>query len=380
MLIVDKERDLGAHASGRNSGVLHAGIYYPRDSLKARFCVEGNRRMRAFCREHGLALRETGKVVVTTGRDQLARLRELKRRADRCGARARLVDAVELREIEPHATTCERALHSPDTAVVRPREILEALRKELAATSRVSFQWATEFLGLADACTARTTAGRVRFGAFVNAAGAHADRVARAFGLAGEYRMLPFKGTYLKLRRERTFLVRGNIYPVPDLRNPFLGVHFTRSAEDTVYVGPTALPALGRESYGWRAGLNGEAWAIASRQAVLFLGNPAFRAVALTEPRKYSKAYLAREASRLVPGVEALDLLPARKVGIRAQLVHWPSKQLVMDFLVLESNNAVHVLNAISPGFTTAMPFAEHVVDRLLGGIRKSDALSVREA
>lgn len=367
MVILEKESALGLHASGRNSGVLHAGLYYTPDTLKAKFCVTGNRLLKEFCTEKGLTLKKTGKVIVAQHPKELPILDELKRRADACGASARLIDRKELAEIEPHAATFERALHSPETAVIRPMEVLEALAAELLASRRVKIFYGRPFLGLPGRGQARTPQGVLRFEKLINAAGAYADRVAQQFGLAEEYKILPFKGTYRRLRDDRAFLVRGNIYPVPDLRNPFLGVHLTRSVDDHVYLGPTAIPALSREIHRALQGWTWEAPRILYRDAMLLLKNSSFRSAARSEPQKYLAHFLFREARKLVPELAPHDVVRSDKRGIRPQLVHWPTRQLVMDFVLLREEDSLHILNAISPAFTSSMAFAKYAVDRFLG-------------
>lgn len=223
----------------------------------------------------------------------------------------------------------------------------------------------TSFIGAGDR-SVETSRGPIRYDTVVNAAGAYADRVAQAFGVAGEFKLIPFKGTYKEVPGNRAFLCNSNIYPVPDLNNPFLGVHFTRGVSGHVHVGPTALPAFGREHYGKVKGWTREAPAIIGRNLGLVAKSPAFRAAAKTEPRKYLKSVLYREAKRLVPALERGDLQRSRKVGVRPQLVHWPTRQLVMDFVVLKEDRGLHVLNAVSPAFTSSMAFAKHAV-ALLG-------------
>jgi L-2-hydroxyglutarate oxidase LhgO len=367
ILILEKETSLGVHASGRNSGVLHAGIYYTPGTLKARFCAEGNRLMKEFCREKGLTVKENGKVIVAKNPTEAERLNDLKRRADQSGARAFLIDPKELSEIEPYAVTCDKALFSPDTAVIRPHEVLKALEAELIQSKKVAISYGTAFHGLQGRRLVRTTNGVIRFEKLINAAGAYADQIAHRFGLAKEYKILPVKGTYQKLVNHRAFLVRGNIYPVPDLRNPFLGVHLTRTADDDVFVGPTAIPALGRENYGGLDGWSFETPLILYRNAMLLLKNPAFRHAALTEPRNYLKRFIHRESKKLLPALQLQDLVRTNKVGIRPQLIHWPTKQLVMDFVLLEDGDSFHIINAISPAFTSSMAFAKHVADRVMG-------------
>ncbi|HEY7726787.1 MAG TPA: FAD-dependent oxidoreductase [Anaeromyxobacteraceae bacterium] len=361
VVIVEKEPELGLHASGRNSGVLHAGVYYAPDTLRARSCLDGNRLLRAFCREQGLPLLEGGKVIVAREERELPALEELFRRASANGARVEWLDERQLPDVEPRARTVQRALWSRDTAAVDPKAVLRALRADLEARG-VLLLTGCRFLGLEGPGRARTSLGPVAFARLVNAAGAFCDVVARAFGVGREYRLVPFKGIYRKLRPGASFEVRGNVYPVPDPRNPFLGVHFTRSAQGEVWLGPTAIPALGRENYGILAGAGREAAGIALADLSLFLSNPGFRSVALSEPRKYLARFFHRDAARLVNGYDPSLFVAAEKVGIRPQLVDWRTKALVMDFLVEARDGSVHVLNPISPAFTASMALAKRLV------------------
>ena len=360
IVILEKEPELGRHASGRNSGVLHAGIYYAPDSVKARTCLAGNRLMKAYCREKGLPLVEGGKVIVARSEAELPTLDELFRRATANGARVEWLDEKQLADVEPMARTVGKAIWSRETAVVDPNAVLAALRQDLEAAG-VRVVTGVRFLGLAGAGTAVTSAGAVGFRRFVNAAGAWCDEVARAFGVGGEYRLIPFKGIYRKLRPGASFPVNGNVYPVPDVRNPFLGVHFTRSAHGDVYVGPTAIPAFGRANYGLLRGADRGGLGLLAADAVLFVANPRFRDVALTEPRKYLAHYFHRDAARLVKRYDPALFPRAEKVGIRPQLVDWRTKELVMDFLVEAKDASVHVLNPISPAFTSSMELARTV-------------------
>ncbi len=365
--VIEKESAIGTHASGRNSGVLHAGIYYNPGTNKAKFCVEGNRKLKEFCKEKELTLKETGKVIVPDSEEKLGMLDELKRRADSSGAVSRIIDRKELLEIEPHAAPAKRALYSPNTAVIDSKEILAALKSELEESGKVRFLFGTSFECLRGTTIAVTSGGNITFEKFINAAGTFADRVAAAFGVGDQYKILPFKGTYKKLINGRAELVRGNIYPVPDLRNPFLGVHFTRSAHDDVYIGPTAIPVLGREEYGFADDLSAESLSILWRDAVLFFTNGAFRTAALTEIKKYSGEYFLKEARGLLPELKMSDLEDTPKTGIRPQLVDWQAKKLVMDFVVVKDGDSLHILNAISPAFTCSMAFAEYTIDTLFG-------------
>jgi L-2-hydroxyglutarate oxidase len=362
IVIIEKEPELGRHASGRNSGVLHAGIYYAPDSMKAKSCLNGNFLMRAYCKEKGLPLLESGKVIVTRTEQELPVLDELYRRATANGAKVEMIDERQLAAIEPNARTVERALFSHYTAVVDPKAVLKSLKQELEQSGRVKFYLDCRLTGLSGSSKARTSRGEIEFNRFVNAAGAHCDKVSRLFGVGDKYRLIPFKGVYRLLGKEAPFTVNSSIYPVPDIRNPFLGVHFTRSVHGDVYVGPTAIPAFGRENYGIIAGIDAEGFAIAFQDLVLFLANPLFRSVALTEPFKYIPARFYRDAARLVKQLSPKDLVPATKVGIRPQLVDWETKQMVMDFMLVADGPALHVLNPISPAFTSSMDLAQGIV------------------
>jgi L-2-hydroxyglutarate oxidase LhgO len=322
--------------------------------------------MRAYCAGKGLPVHASGKVVVARSEAELPVLEELFRRAEANGARVELVDERQLADLEPAARTVGKALWSKDTAVVDPRAVVASLRDDLvAAGARVVT--GCRFLGLAGPSAARTSLGIIAFGRVVNAAGAHCDTVARTFGLARHHRLIPFKGIYRKLRHGADFPVRGNVYPVPDIRNPFLGVHFTRSAKGELYLGPTAIPALGRENYGLFAGADREAWSILAADARLFFANPKFRTVALAEPKKYVPAFFHRDAARLVRDYRPDDFGRADKVGIRPQLVDWRTKELVMDFLVEAVDGSVHVLNPVSPAFTSSLELARRIAEAHFG-------------
>ena len=368
VLLLEKEEGLGRHASGRNSGVLHAGIYYAPDSRKARTCLAGNMAMRGYCLEKGLPLLECGKVIVAREEAELPILDELARRAAANGARVEMLDEKGLAEVEPSARTVGRALWSRMTAVVDPKAALASMQADLTGSGRVRIRTGVEVLGAAGPGAIRTSAGPVSYGRLVNAAGAHCDRVARFFGVGEHYRLIPFKGIYRKLRPGARLAVNGNIYPVPDPRNPFLGVHFTSSVKGDVYLGPTAIPAFGRENYGILAGVDGDAPRILAEDAILFFRNAGFRSVALSEPRKYLPAFLHRDAARLVHGFDPAEEERADKVGIRPQLVDWRTKTLLMDFIVERAGDTLHVLNPISPAFTSSLELARQIADEHFAG------------
>ncbi|MBF0481607.1 MAG: L-2-hydroxyglutarate oxidase [Desulfovibrionaceae bacterium] len=363
VVVLDKEPESGRHASGRNSGVLHAGIYYAPDSLRAATCIRGNRLMREYCREKNLPLLECGKVIVARDESEWPALDTLFARAKANGAEAAMIGEAELAAIEPNAKTAGRALYSKHTAVVDPVAILRALAADIVSSGRGKLLYNAAFTGLANETTAKTGAGEVAFDFCINASGAWSDKVAAHFGAGTGYRLLPFKGLYRKLRPEKSHLARGNIYPVPDIRNPFLGVHFTKSVSGDVYLGPTAIPAFGRANYGILKGLDAEVFAILARDLQLFFTDPLFRGIALSEPRKYAARHFFEDAKKLVRELEPEDVVACSKAGIRPQLIDIRRGGLVMDFVVERARRSLHVLNAISPAFTASMAFAKMLAD-----------------
>ncbi|MBI5247292.1 MAG: L-2-hydroxyglutarate oxidase [Elusimicrobia bacterium] len=364
VVLLDKEDGPSRHASGRNSGVLHAGFYYTADSLKARFTRAGNLAWTEYCRSRGLPLRACGKLVVASRPADLPVLDELIKRGRINGVPVELVDEKQAREIEPRAKTLSRALFSRSTAVVDPAQCVAALAAD-AAHEGIELLWSTPYLSRSGKIV-RTGEGDIEAGCVVNAAGLYADRVARDFGFSQKYRILPFKGLYL-YSDEPAGAFRAHIYPVPDIRNPFLGVHVTVTADGRAKLGPTAIPALWRENYGGLAGFSAaEAAEIAWRQAGLLLGSGFdFRRLAWEEIRKNSKQVMTTMAAKLADGIESSNYQRWGKPGIRAQLIDIEKKTLVMDFLLEGDDKSLHVLNAVSPGFTCAMPFAAHVCDRV---------------
>ncbi len=363
--VLDKEGSIGAHASGRNSGVLHCGIYYGSDTLKAKVCARGATRLIEFASEHGIPCLKSGKVILATSERQLPIVDRLMCNARENGINAQRISEQDLREIEPAAAVGPAAIYCPDTAVIDSVAVLKKLRS-LLEQQGVTFllDWQAE--GPKTSNVIATTRGTLAYGFLFNCAGAHADTLARRFGLAQDYALIPFKGIYWKLSQSANHLVRSNIYPVPDVSLPFLGVHLTRVISGDVYVGPTAIPALGRENYGKLQGAHvGEALSIGRQLALMYLQNRNnFRLLAHTEIAKYSKRCFLTAARELLPSLTADDLVPTSKVGIRPQLINVKSRKLEMDYIIERTKDSVHVLNAISPAFTSSFAFAEMIVDQ----------------
>lgn len=367
ILVMEKEQEVAQHASGRNSGVLHAGFYYTADSLKAKFTVDGNRRMKEFCSSHGLTINACQKVVVARNEMELKGIYELEARGKRNGVNVSIIDEQQLREIDPNARTFGKALFSPTTATVDPKAVCAALKKDLQQRG-VEFACNCKMIGATmkgdRSGTVVSTQGSVDFGHFFNCAGLYADKIAQYFGVGKEYTVLPFKGLYLKYTRNSDD-VRTNIYPVPNLLNPFLGVHFTKTVSGAIKIGPTAIPALWREHYDGFANFNfAEFVEVLSKYSVLFVRNAFnFRRLAFLEMRKYFRSVLVGEARSLVG--EIRDEFAPLPSGIRAQLLNVKTCELVMDFLVETQGNTTHVLNSVSPAFTCSFAFADYIVDRM---------------
>jgi len=367
LVVVDKEPQVAMHQTGHNSGVLHSGLYYRPGSLKARLCVDGQRRMGEFCEAHDIPLRRSGKVVVAVEAAEIARLDELERRGHANGLRDLMrLDPSELRELEPHVTGVA-ALHVPESGVTDFGLVADAMAKSLPATIRLGS--AVEgIVAKGEVTTLITSTGSVAARLVVNCAGLHADRVAAMAGVDPPARIVPFRGEYFVLSESAQQLVRALVYPVPDPRFPFLGVHFTRGIDGFVEVGPNAVPAFGREHYrgaaaSWSDTADTVRYAGARRLARRY-----WRTGALELWRSTHRAAYAREARRLVPALKAADLAPGG-AGVRAQAVARDGS-LVDDFLVVDGPGSVHVLNAPSPAATASLTIGHHIAERVVGQLR----------
>jgi L-2-hydroxyglutarate oxidase LhgO len=362
--LLEKEADCGLHASGRNSGVLHAGFYYSPDSLKAKFTWTGNRLLTAYCEEKRISLNKCGKLVVAKDQADHAGLDELLKRGRANGIPLEEISEKDAKAIEPRVKTCERALFSPATSTVDPVLVMQAMKKD-AVDEGVQLHCGVRYFGSSKGQVV-TTLGTHDVGYVVNAAGLYADRVARDYGFCDHYRILPFKGLYL-YSSEPAGSIRTNIYPVPDLKNPFLGVHFTVAASGKAKIGPTAIPGLWREQYGGMANFRWREFFEVVMRGVGLLTNSEFdfKTLALTEMAKYSKSKMVALASELVEGIRPEHYQQWGKPGIRAQLVDITKRKLEMDFVLEGDRHSMHVLNAVSPAFTCGIPFSEHVCKRI---------------
>lgn len=362
--ILEKEPNVACHSSGRNSGVLHAGFYYTADSLKAKFTRDGNQQMREYCYANNLKINECKKVVVAKDESELPALFELEKRGKVNGVDVSIIDEKELFVLDPNVKTFKHALYSPSTATVDPVEICQSIKEELISKG-VEIFFEEAYKARMGENQIKTSKGNLFFATkIINAAGLYADKVAQDFGYSKNYTIIPFKGIYLKYHGNET-PVSINVYPVPNLKNPFLGVHFTVTVDGIVKIGPTSTPAFWRENYqGFDQFRFGETVNILSWEALLFFTNSfGFRNLALDEIKKYNKKYFAGLAQNLVRKIDLAGFNEWGKPGIRAQLLNTNTKELIMDFVVEGDKDSIHVLNAVSPAFTCSFPFAKWVIE-----------------
>jgi (S)-2-hydroxyglutarate dehydrogenase len=366
--VLEKEQGLALHQTGRNSGVIHSGLYYAAGSLKARMGTAGAESMTAFARVHDVAVERTGKLVVAVTDAEVPGLRKLADRAVANGVPARLVTPAEAREYEPHVA-CVAALRVESTGIVDYRGVCTVLAEQVRAGGG-HIHLGTTFLG------ARTMTGHVRVrvsstageevltaAALVVCGGLHADRLARACGLQPEARIVPFRGEYYELTPQAAGLVRGLIYPVPDPRFPFLGVHLTKMVHGGVHAGPNAVLALARDGYRWRDVNPVDIADALSWPGLWALGRRNWAPGAREVFRSASKTLFARSLARLVPGLSSRDIIPA-PAGVRAQALKRDGS-MVDDFLVQTAPRQVHLLNAPSPAATASLEIARHLEEQL---------------
>ena len=366
VIIAEKEKALGKHASGRNSGVIHAGFYYSPDSLKAKFCRDGNQALRRLAKKYEIPVREVGKVVVSRNADENQRLETLFYRGIKNGVDIELLDESKLNDFEPLAITHERFLWSPTTAVSDSKAIVDAMRKEF------------ESLGGTIECNKKITlkessgeiidaTGLYSAKHIINAAGAQSDRISRDIGIGAEYAMLPFMGVY-RSTEESNLPLRRLVYPVPHPINPFLGVHFTLTIDHKVKIGPTAIPIAGREQYSFLSGWSASDIGQTLKGMTSLIKGEAhdFGAILKSELPKFLETNLVRESVYLVPTANRVRNWHKKAPGIRAQLVHLPTGRLEQDFVVSSLANSTHILNAVSPGWTCSLSFSKWISARIL--------------
>jgi (S)-2-hydroxyglutarate dehydrogenase len=363
ILVLEKESAWARHQTGRNSGVIHSGIYYQPGSLKARMGRAGNESMVAFCRRHGIPHEVCGKVIVATHERQLPALDRLRQRGRENGIAVRLLGATEIKAIEPHVG-CLQGLQVPSTGIVDYRQVC-AKFVELIAGRGGELQLTASFLHARESASTlalETTAGAFETRFLVNCAGLHSDRVTRLAGVEPPARIVPFRGEYYELRPEKRRLVRGLVYPVPNPDFPFLGVHFTRMIDGSVHAGPNAVLSFKREGY--------RRTDFSLRDFTEVMTFPGFWRLAARNAREglkemhrsFSKAAFVRSLQQLVPEVQADDLVPA-DAGVRAQALRADGR-LVDDFLLVRGPRSLHVCNAPSPAATASIEIGRAVAEQ----------------
>ena len=361
--LIEKEATVACHASGRNSGVLHAGFYYTPDSLKSRFTVEGNKLLTDYCLKNNLSINRCGKVVVAKDEKELNSIFELKRRGDTNGVDLELIDEKRLEELEPNARTFDKALYSPTTSVVNPKEVAGHIADTLKEKVNILFN--EKFIKRDDTNTISTNTHKIKFKHLINSAGLYADKIAHQFGIGQKYTLIPFKGLYMEYKDSN--LIHKHIYPVPNLKNPFLGVHFTITISGKVKIGPTAIPAFWRENYEGVSNFNlNEFLEVVWNEAKLFFTNAFnFRSLTFEEFKKYYRNYFIHQATHLVKKIDINKFGNYLTPGIRSQLLDRKEMKLVMDYVIEQGENSTHVLNAVSPAFTSAFSFSKFIVDEV---------------
>lgn len=361
IVVLEKENDWARHQTGRNSGVIHSGIYYKPGSLKAKLCREGNRRLREFCDTHGIRCEICGKVIVATTGSELPLLERLYSRGIENGLLVKKLTASQVKELEPHVS-CLAGLHVPSTGIV---DYVGVCRKlvELIAARGGDLRLNTGVFAFhqnGNGTVLESSSGSIAAGWIINCAGLQSDRVTRLAGAKPQARIVPFRGEYYELRPERRHLVRNLIYPVPDPEFPFLGVHFTRMIDGSVHAGPNAVLSLKREGY-HRTDFNFRDFVEIMTYAGFWRMAAKHAKSGMEEVRRsFSKKAFVRSLQKLVPEISEGDLVPG-EAGVRAQALR-PDGGLVDDFLLIHGDRALHVCNAPSPAATAALEIGRMIV------------------
>ena len=365
VLIIDKESKPGVHASGRNSGVLHAGFYYSPDSLKAKFCRLGNLELKNFCKENNIPILETGKVVVCQSKSDVSKLEDLFRRGVANGVDIEILDKTELDKIEPAAKTIDKFIWSPTTAVGNPKLVISQLaEKFIKSGGKFQFNCSAKLVSANDQVLIETIYGTYSAASIINSAGAYAANLARQVNVGNQYACLPFLGAYKKSK-----LVDSNprrlVYPVPNPINPFLGVHTTNTLNGEIKIGPTAFPVIGKEQYKLSNGFNGSEFLEFYKAAKALFKSDSVDLIGLAR-EEFVKLFtkpLLNKTNKLTNSLNSNKQWSKYPAGIRAQIINLETKTIEMDYIVQSDKNVVHILNAVSPGWTSAIPFTRWVVE-----------------
>lgn len=370
--IIEKENEVGLHGSGRNSGVLHAGIYYEPETLRSKLCIDGSKRLKKWCKEQNIEILECGKVISPQDLNLDFQLDNLLYRGKKNGAVLEIINQSKFEELVPNGRTSSgRAIWSPNTSVVSPLQVIKKLYEKLSSEG-IDFLFNTKLVRFCSSEQAIISKNnldsinyKIKFSHLFNCSGLQSDEVGKLFNIGKNFNLIPFKGIYWELKKKPNLIFDKNLYPVPDLNMPFLGVHVTPSIEKKIYLGPTAIPAFGSENY---YGLSGfeplktlQNFAIMANQ--LIKNENKFRNYASEQALLGFKYLFFKSAKKLVPSLEIDDILPSRKVGIRPQLYNNIKRRLLTDFYIERTTCSTHILNAISPAFTASFAFADYVIN-----------------
>ena len=361
--VIEKEAAIGMHASGRNSGVIHAGFYYSPDSLKAKLTRKGNLKLHDFLEKKNVPYKNCGKVVVASNSQEQKLIFDLYDRGMRNDVPLKIIDRAELKKIEPQAKTFEYALWSPSTSVANPKKVIDALAEDFKELGGhiILEEKITSF----EKKAVLSTNYKIYYEELINCAGLYADQIAHKFGEGLEYEILPFKGLYWYAPN-----LKGkfscHIYPTPHPKNPFLGTHLTVTEAGDVKIGPTAIPALWRENYRGMDSYDKREMFDILKIFPKFIFSKKHNALNLliSEIPKYNKKLMVSQARKIIPTLNSSDFTILGKPGIRAQLFNKKEAQLEMDFVVRKTDNSLHILNAVSPGWTSALSFADYIVEQ----------------
>jgi len=366
--ILEKENSSTQHGSGRNSGIIHSGIYYPFNTLKAKLCVNGSRQLKNYVKDKKLWIDECGKILIPTSKETVHNLDVLLLRARENSVEAELISNSDAEKLEPNINSdFDKAIFIPFTSIVSPKEVMASLIKDFSEIGGV-INYNEKVINIdSKQNKILTRKNSYNFDYILNCSGLHADTIAKSAGLDFDYSFLPFKGKYWKIKKN--YKLNKLIYPIPDLNFPFLGVHTAHNNSNEVFLGPTSTPVFGRESYSF---LNNFKLSEISELLPSFLykiikNQNNLRNLALREIKMLTKHGLINEIKKLIKNIEVKDLIYyEEKTGIRSQIFDNKSKNLINDFVVKKfNNNQLHVLNAVSPAFTASFAFADYLISEM---------------
>jgi len=366
--ILEKENSSTQHGSGRNSGIIHSGVYYPPNTLKAKLCVNGSRQLKNYVKDKKLWIDECGKILIPTSKETVHNLDVLLHRARENSVEAELISNSDAEKLEPNINSdFDKAIFIPFTSIVSPKEVMTSLIKDFSEIGGV-INYNEEVINIdSKQNKILTRKNSYNFDYILNCSGLHADTIAKSAGLDFDYSFLPFKGKYWKIKKN--YKLNRLIYPIPDLNFPFLGVHTAHNKSNEVFLGPTSTPVFGRESYSFwnNFKLSEISELLPSFLYKIIKNQNNLRNLAFREIKMLTKQGLINEIKKIIKNVEVKDLVYyEEKTGIRSQIFDNKSKNLINDFVVKKfNNNQLHVLNAVSPAFTASFAFADYLISEM---------------